>query len=133
MPVTVRNLSRTNVVLSTPDKGPSVEWKPAGDRDGEDIQQVPESILESNVNFLKAVGLGILSVEDDDSALRETIQRQAARYKRSQNEQVSEFESVLDTASANGVVRITEDQLDAHIEALSKSQPSDLSTIGDDR
>lgn len=131
MPVTVRNLSRTNVVLSTPDKGPSVEWKPAGDRDGDDIQQVPDAMMESNVNFLKAVGLGILQVETSDAALLAAIEQQAARYKRSQQASMSEFESVLDTAAQNGVVRITEEQLDAHIDAMSKSQPSDLSSIGD--
>jgi hypothetical protein len=133
MPVTVRNLSRTNVVLSTPDKGPSVEWKPAGDRDGDDIQQVPDSMMESNVHFLKAVGLGILQVETSDEALLAAIEQQAARYRRARAADENAFESVLDTAAAHGVVRITEEQLDAHIEAMSKSQPSDLSSIGDNQ
>lgn len=131
MPVTVRNLSRTNVVLSTPDKGPSVEWKPAGDRDGEDIQQVPDSVIAENVGFLKSVGLGILAVESDDASFVEAIAKQAARYKRSQSADLTEVEQVLDHASGLGVIRITEDQLDRHIEALTKSQPSDLSTIGE--
>lgn len=132
MPLTVRNLSSTHVVLSHLAKDvPSVEWKPKGDRDGEDIQQVPDSITESSVSFLKAVGLGILQVETDNQALLSSIEQQAQRYRRSQDAAQTELQSVLDTSAASGVIRITEDQIDRHIDALTKAQPSDLSTIGE--
>lgn len=132
MPVTVRNLSRTNVVLSSPDKGTtSIDWLPAGDPSGEDVQLVPDSVIQSNTQFLKSVGLGILAIETDDEALKASIAKQAQRYQRNQESAKTEVEAVLDRTSASGVIVITEDQIDRHIEALSKSQSSDLSTIGE--
>lgn len=131
MPVTVRNNQNTIVVFSHPtDKSLAVEWKAKGDPLGEDIQQVPDSMVESTP-FLRAVGLGILSVDTDSQALADAIARQSARYRGQQQAEQSELDGILDTASQSGVIRITENQLDAHIERLSKSQPSDLSTIGE--
>lgn len=132
MPLTVRNMEKTNVVFSARDKnGDSVEWKPFGDPDGGDVQQVPESLAQG-VNFMRAVGLGILRVEDGDEVLREAIEKQAARYKRDSSASRSRIDDlIIENASSNQIV-ISEDEINSHIEALSKSQPSDLSSLDAD-
>lgn len=131
MPVTVRNLHHTVVVHSTPDKSLAVEWKPKGDPSGEDIQQVPDDFVQTTA-FLRAVGLGILQIETDDEAFKNAIAKQANRFQRAKAEEKTSLQAVLDTAAASGVIVITEEQIDAHIAALSKSQPSELSTLGED-
>ena len=74
MPVlTVRNLHSTKVVLSHPDKNIlSVEWQPAGDPNGEDVQQVGD-VFAQNTYFLRSVGLGILEILPEDEAAEAII------------------------------------------------------------
>lgn len=128
MPVTVRNNSDTIVVLSTLDKTkPHVTWEPRSNP-VESIQQCPNDMVES-VQFYKAVALGILEVDDSDEALKQAIADQAARYKAGLKASSDATQALIDasTTQRNGTVVITEADLERHIAAVSKSQPSDLS------
>lgn len=126
MPVTVRNASDTVVVLSTLDKTqPHITWMPKRD-EVESIQQCPDALVDT-VPFHKAVALGILVVAED-GALKEAIERQAERY-RSGLKNVSDATERLiaeATTQRNGTVVISEEDIDRHINSLSKAQPSTL-------
>ena len=128
MPVTIRNnKSDSKVVFSVRD-GDSVEWAPAGDPNAEDIQQVPDEFVKT-APFLRAVGLGILSVEDDDQALIDAINTQASRYKASGKANEDAIAAMVDAGTQGRSIVISEADLDRHIAALSRSQKSDLSNI----
>lgn len=91
MPVLVRNAEKGPSVFSDPSKNIAIEWQGAGDPSGEDLQQVPDEVLD-NVNFLKALNRGIFVVEEASPEMQERLNRQVAAYqsRRSASEQAGE-------------------------------------------
>lgn len=127
MLVTVRNVSDTVVVMSQLDKTkPHVTWGPKSD-EVESIQQCPQEMTDTTA-FHKAVALGILEVDDNNDALKEAIERAAARYRTGKQVTADATEALIAQSHTqrNGTVVITEADIDRHIDRLNKSQPSDL-------
>jgi hypothetical protein len=88
MPVTVvaRNLQDSITVLASDIKGThSVEWAAAGDPSGDDIQYIPEEVLES-VAFKRALARGVVKLMEDasDPEVVEALDKQVAAFKRRQ-------------------------------------------------
>lgn len=67
MPVTVRNKQPGPTVFTDKASDTHIEWAGSGDPRGNDVQQVPNAILEHPA-FAKTVRSGILEVEHDLSA-----------------------------------------------------------------
>lgn len=88
MPVLVRNTEAGPTVFTDTNTNTQVEWQGADDPSGEDVQQVPDALIE-NVAFLRAVNRGILVVEEASDATREALARQTeswqARRKRAED------------------------------------------------
>lgn len=77
MPVLVRNAQRGPTVFSDESTKQAFEWGGAGDPTGNDVQQVPESLLE-NVAFLRAINRGVLVVEQAPPHIQESLSQHAA-------------------------------------------------------
>ena len=130
MPVSVRNLVRTLTVFSDIPTKTAVEWGPAGDPSGNDIQQVPDALLE-HPRFLKAVGIGIFEIIDmNDPVLADAIQRQAAAYARGQVIEKDQIQSLLESNNNGREIVISEDDMARHIASLSKGQGAQLDDTG---
>jgi hypothetical protein len=126
MPVTipVRNLSKTNVILSMPSsKGESIEWGYAGIPSGTDIQEVPEDLWAST-RMRSAKNRGILC-EDTAEALQAALDRLRQTLADRKNLKESEVAALVSTPNGGEII-ISEDQMEAHIEAMSRNQPSEL-------
>lgn len=123
MPVAVRNLKRTIAVFSHVSRQfDAIEWAPAGDPAGNDIQQLPEE-LATNPRFLRAVGIGIFEVlEGDDPALAESIMRQAQTYARGQAADEDATLAFLERTDTGREKVFTEADMAAHIDSLSKGK-----------
>lgn len=88
MPVTIvaRNRMDSITVLASDIKGThSVEWAAAGDPSGDDIQYIPEPVMES-VAFKKALARGVVELIEDasDPEVVEALDKQVAAFKRRQ-------------------------------------------------
>lgn len=125
MPVAVRNMTRNTVVFSNPSRKDSIEWSPKDATDGGDIQRVPEALTEET-NFLRAVAKGILKIEDDDAAVKASIEAQASVYASQTAEDAKALESLLEGPANGRDIVISEDDMNEHIARLAKSQPSEV-------
>ncbi len=84
--IVARNLMDGVTVLASDVKGShSVEWAALGDPSGDDIQFIPNEVLES-VAFRRAVSRGIVEVMEDESDpdVVSALTRQVAAFKRRQ-------------------------------------------------
>lgn len=132
MPVAVRNLKRSHVVFSDIPSNTAIEWKPAGDLDGEDIQSVPQLVLE-HPRFLRAVGIGIFELLDSESPeLVASTRRLAERYRTNQRSEQDAITALLERSSTGREIVITEAQMDAHIASLSKGQGATIDPESDE-
>lgn len=91
MPVLVRNTETGPSVFSDTAKNIAIEWQGAGDPDGEDVQNVPDEVID-NVNFLKALQRGIFVVEEASPETKERLAKQVQAYqkRRSTSDKVGE-------------------------------------------
>lgn len=105
MPVLVRNMAEGPTVFSDPSKNVSIEWERAGHPDGEDLQQVPDSLID-DVNFMKVISRGILKVEEAPEALREAIEKQTAAFQRRSAASSQAATDVIDQAAHNDLVSV---------------------------
>lgn len=123
MPVAIRNLDGSTVSLSSRDRSTdALTWAPNGDAGGDDVQYVSDAFAKESVQLMKALGLGILGIVDDDEASA-ALQAQANRY-RGTRKAVDDGVELLVVPSAQGDVKFSEDELNAHIDRISKGQPS---------
>jgi hypothetical protein len=82
MPVLVRNLEDGPTVFSD-GVGPgsiAIEFAGAGDPESNDVQQVPESVLE-NFAFLRALQRGIFEVVEATDEIRAKLTQQGVAYR----------------------------------------------------
>jgi hypothetical protein len=107
MPVTgtvvARNLQDGVTVLSSDIKGThSVEWGAMGDPDGNDVQYIPEEVVNS-VPFKKALARGVIEllVEDSDEKVAEALSLQVASFKRRQAGAREDIHSTLERPANN--------------------------------
>jgi len=103
MPLLVRNMAEGPTVFSDPTTNVAIEWERRGHPDGEDLQQVSDTLVE-NVNFLKCVQRGILKVEEAPEALREAIEKQTAAYERRSTMAAQNAQGTIDQAAHNDIV-----------------------------
>lgn len=84
--IVARNLMDSVTVLASDVKGThSVEWAALGDPKGDDIQYIPEAVLES-VAFKRALARGVVELMPDESdpEVVEALSRQVDAFKRRQ-------------------------------------------------
>lgn len=80
MPALVRNTEKGPAVFSDISKNIAIEWQGAGDPNGEDVQHVPDEVIE-NVNFLKSLHRGIFVVEQASEEMKAHLDKQVAAYR----------------------------------------------------
>lgn len=128
MPVAVRNNLQTITTFNDQAQKLSVSWGQKGDRDGQDVQWVPEAILE-HPKFLRAVALGILEVESDQTEIAAAVAAQAARYRSERATEDKALSELLQHQQGSEIV-VTEDQMEQFIKSREKSMPADLDAEG---
>lgn len=125
MPVAVRNLKATVTTFNDPSAKITIEWGPLSDRLGNDVQVVPDIVLE-HPSFLRAVGLGIFEVVEDDDAIKESVAKQAARYVTAQRTEQDALANLIDRSQQGRDVVISEADMNDHIKRMSKGQETNL-------
>ena len=111
MPVLVKNTKLGPTVFTDKLNDLVVEWQGRGNRDGEDVQQVPDSMLQ-NMNFMRAIRSGILSVVNVEGDEAEALlARQGVAYQERVEEEARRANSALDTYSEQTIAtaRIADD------------------------
>lgn len=83
MPVLVQNLEPGPTVFTDLPKNLIIEWQGAGDKFGDDVQQVPDDIVD-NMNFAKAVRSGIFEIVQASDEVQAKLQRQGLNYHQGQ-------------------------------------------------
>jgi len=73
--ITVRNTMNTFTVFEDASRNLSYLWGPAGDPDGEDLQEVSSVVLR-HPGFRRAFARGIYEIEDAPEALQEAMEAQ---------------------------------------------------------
>jgi hypothetical protein len=110
MPVTTmaRNTMAGPTVLSSDPKGTHfVEWQGANDPNGEDIQPVPEEVVNC-VAFMKAVARGVLVIEnpDDNPELAQAMERQNTAWKARQEGADRRAVESIDQQANNDIIAL---------------------------
>lgn len=106
--ITVRNAIKTWVIHTDPILHIDFTWAPAGDPDGEDVQEVTAAALR-NRDFRKFLAREMLVVEDAPEALAEALEAQRQAWQRRQQQVAAAGEmatSVADRTVARGVACI---------------------------
>lgn len=87
----------------------SIEWQGAGDKSGNDVQYVPDSLAE-NVNFIKALRLGLLSVEDSSPEITAKLNAQVEAFRLNRERQKKNSQEAMDRKAESPIktVVITE-------------------------
>lgn len=102
MPVLVRNSEKGPSVFSDPSANIAIEWQGAGDPNGEDVQHVPDSLID-NVNFLKALQRGIFVVEEASPEMQERLDKQVRAYQQRRNSTEQAGAEALDRQTERSV------------------------------
>lgn len=121
--VAVRNLSKTNVIISGETKGASIEWGYAGIPDGSDLQEVPRHLWNS-AHMRRAKAKGLLA-EDSMESMDAAFNQQRAHLAQQAAERQAEVNAALKAGANGAAIVITEDALTEHMDRVAKSQPSD--------
>lgn len=102
MPVTVRNKQPGPTVFNEKSTDTMIEWAGAGDPKGNDVQQVPDALL-NNSAFSKCIRSGILEVLSDASAgeTDEMLQRSADAARAAREAQEAAVLEQLDATSTD--------------------------------
>lgn len=104
-PTLTRNTLKQVVVLSSDPKGTEqIEWKPAGDPSGDDIQPVSDVILGLPA-FSKLLARGIIKVEEASAETQEALDRQTAAFMGRLNSQ-TKAEDVMDRQTNNDLLSV---------------------------
>jgi len=102
MPTLVRNTEKGPTVFSDISKNIAIEWQGAGDPNGEDVQHVPDEVIE-NVNFLKSLRRGIFVVEEASDAMKAHLAKQVDAYRSRRDSADEAGQEVLDRRSERTV------------------------------
>lgn len=106
--VIARNTKPNVVVLSSDPKGTEyVEWQPAGDPNGGDIQVVPETIANL-VAFLRLEQRGIIVRVDSaaDAVFGEAVTKQNAAFEQRAGGAAAQTEQVMDPEAKNDLLSL---------------------------
>lgn len=96
--IVARNLMDGVTVLASDVKGShSVEWAAKGDPKGDDIQYIPEPVLES-VAFKRALARGVVELLEDESdpEVVEALAKQVDAFKNRQRGAQEDVEATID-------------------------------------
>jgi hypothetical protein len=96
--IVARNLMDGVTVLASDVKGTySVEWAASGSPTGDDVQYIPEPVLES-VAFKRALARGVVELIEDESdpEVVEALSRQVDAFKRRQAGAQEEVKATID-------------------------------------
>lgn len=110
MPVTVvaRNRMDSITVLASDIKGThSVEWAASGDPAGDDIQYIPEAVLDS-VAFKRALARGVVELMEDasDPEVVEALAKQVAAFERRQAGAQEDAQAMIDRPTSRDHVSV---------------------------
>lgn len=122
MPVAVRNLTKSQVIYSQPNKGDAIEWGYSGIPDGTDVQEVPEDIWES-ARMRRAVARGLVS-EDTKEALDAAYAAQRAALASDERERNSKVLDALQAGDPGQSIVISSQDLDEHLKLVANRQES---------
>lgn len=106
--VVARNLVDGITVLASDVKGShSVEWGAKGDPNGDDIQFIPNEVLES-VAFRRAVARGVVAIVEDESDpdVTEALTRQVEAFRRRQDGAREDVEATIDRPTSRDTVSV---------------------------
>lgn len=105
MPVLVRNTEAGPTVFTDANTNTQVEWQGAGDPSGEDVQQVPDKLVE-NVSFLRAVNRGILVVEEATDEVMAALARQTTSWKERRAKAEAASADAIDEQANNDLISV---------------------------
>jgi len=108
MPVAVRNLKTGPTVFSILEgdlKGTQIEWKGKGDPAGEDIQEIPDILLE-DIRFRRAMQRGILEQVTREEAAQAILQ-QGESARSQQEEWAATAAGSIDQQANNDMVTLS--------------------------
>ena len=95
MPLLVRNTENGPSVFSDISKNIAIEWAGSGDPNGEDVQHVPDDLID-NVNFLKAVNRGIFKIEEASPEMQKRLDQQVSAYQKRRAVAEQDGENAID-------------------------------------
>lgn len=104
MPVMVRNQMPGPTVL-TLSEHPAVILETAGDPMGGDLQRVPDAAAE-DVNFLRAIDAGMITIESAPEAIREALASQLAASEARRDATKNSARRSLETMSNRDLVQV---------------------------
>lgn len=125
MPVAVRNLKNTVTTFNDPSTKVNLEWGPTANSLGTDVQVIPDAVLD-HPSFLRAVGLGIFEVVEDDDAIKDSVAKQAARYVTNQRSEEDSLTALIDRSQQGRDIVISEADMNEHIQRMSKGKETNL-------
>jgi hypothetical protein len=102
MPVLVRNTEEGPTVFSDPTNNIAIEWQGKGDPNGEDVQHVPDTLID-NTSFLKALQRGVFEVVEADDEMKERLARQVEAYQRRRATTQEKGEAALDRQTERSI------------------------------
>lgn len=105
MPVLVRNTEPGPSVFTDPVTKIQVEWQGRGDPGGEDIQQVPDDLVQ-NVSFLKAINRGVFEVVEASDETKEALARQSSTWRERQDAAAQASAEAIDQQANNDILSV---------------------------
>jgi hypothetical protein len=96
--ITVRNLHKGPTLFSDQNTNLMVEWQGAGDPQGEDVQQVPKSLI-NNMAFARSLRRGVLEVVEADEDVANLLAKQASQQDRLEAQRAEQASASLDRSS----------------------------------
>lgn len=101
-----RNLRSNVIVLSSDPKGTDViEWQPAGDPNGGDVQVIPDSILLLPA-FTRLIARGLVAIEEADDETKAALGKQTAAFERRMNGAAQQAAEVIDREENKDILSI---------------------------
>lgn len=105
MPVLVRNRQSGPTVFTDPVSKAHVEWQGAGDPSGNDVQYVPDAFVD-NIDFMKAVNRGILSVEEASDEIKQALAKQVSAFQARQTAAEVATKESLEAVQDNEILSV---------------------------
>lgn len=102
--ITVRNVHKGPTLFSDQNLNLLVEWQGAGDPQGEDVQQVPKSLI-NNMAFARSLRRGVLEVVEADEDVANLLAKQVSQQERLDAQRAEQLAATLE--------RSTNDQIQA--------------------
>jgi hypothetical protein len=106
VPLLVRNKQAGPTVFTDKPSETEVRWEGADDVAGGDIMQVPASLAE-NLNFTRALRLGILEVVQADDETQELLDRQTAAWNARQTRDAEAVQESIDPSAQQDYIELS--------------------------